>query len=448
MKAFLVLALIFVIPLSCKKGNDIFATINGGNITRSEFNDWLESRNIPQESVYKDRYSMSDYLRQIAVEKLTVIKAEKAEYNKEKKYKTLENTLYKNLLATFFMEKKRNEITFNEKAADLSIIRIFLKKDHIKDFLIEENKKKLIHALITELRSGKDFNDLAAKYSEDAASQKKGHLGIVPENVMEEGIKNAINLLKENQYTEEPVKIGNSLCLIKLHKRYNLSESNIKKIVTNKENSERIIDFYNNKALDELLNKLLKEKNIVTNINKAIYCNNNEVIFSIEGEGFTSGDLDDILKLFYSLRYGAPASSEFSLNEKKITSEKIFKEHLFASEAKRCSFDEDVKFKRSWFYLKRATLAGAYKYDVLMKDALVTNEDIWKEYAQNKTSKYYKIKKKNNKEIKVFLPYTETQLSIKKQLYREKLKSLKKKWDNEILNDGDYKIVNKDFLIN
>jgi len=449
MRFFIIILLFLLLPISCKNGSDILASTNKGEITRSEFNGWLESRNIPVESVYKDRYSMSDYIRQIAVEKLTAIKAENNGYDKETVYKTIENTIYKNHLSTFFIEKKSREITFNEKAADLSIIRLFIKKDKVKERSIEEeNKKKIIFNLLDELKAGKDFNELAAKFSEDAASQKKGHLGIVPENILEDAIKKAVGLLNENDYTKEPVMAGRSLCLIKLHKRYDINEKNIRNIVTDNDNAERILDFYKNKSLDEILIRISDNKSITSKIDTASFNNRDEVIFSIDGEDFTAAELEEILKLFYSLRYGIPSAEKFSVNEKRMTSEKIFKERLFASEAKRQLLDEDPVFKRNWFYLKRATLAGAFKYDLLMKNMPVTDEDVRKEYLQNKMTSYYKIKKINNKEIKVYLAFNDVKTSIKNKLNRDKLKSLKKQWDNDILSEGNYKIVNKDFLIN
>lgn len=448
MKYYIFLFLIVLLPLSCKRGSDILATTNAGDITRSEFNEWLESRSIPAESVYKDRYSMSDYLRQIAVEKLTANMAEKNNYQNQKIYKTIENTLYKNHLSTFFIDQKSRETVFSEKGADISIIRVFVKANNSRDRSVEEeHKKRIINNLLAELAAGKDFNELASKFSEDAAAKKKGHLGVVPENILEDEIKNAIRNLDENDYTKEPVTVGNSFCLVKLHKRYDINEKNIRTIVTDKDNAERIVDYYKNRSLDEIINRVSKEKSIVTNIGIASYRNRNEIIFSIDGERFTSGELDDILKLFYSLKYGMPSTEEFSLNEKKITSGRIFKERLFASEAKREFMEENPVFKRNWFYLKRAALAGSFKYETLLKNLPVTDDEIRKEYLQNKTTNYYKTKKINNKETKIFLSFGDVKTSIKNKLNREKLKSLKKQWDSEILSDGNYKIIEKEFLV-
>ncbi len=448
MKAYILFLIIFLFSFSCKQNDDVFAIFNEGNITRLEFNDWLESRNILAESVFKDKYSMTDYLRQMAVEKLTAIKAEKEGYANDKSYKTVENTLYKNLLATYFTDNKSRDIIFNEKAADVSIIRVFLKQDISAEASKEnENKKRIIYFLLEQLNSGKDFNDLAGKYSEDAASKKNGHLGIIPENAMEDIIKKAVNLLNENEYTKEPVAVGNSLCLIKLHKRYELTEKNIKEIV-GKENSDRIIDFYKNKNLDSIWEQILKKRNIKPTLDNVLYKKNKDIVFTVDGENFTAEQLEDILKLFYSLKYGMPSTEKFSQKEKQMTSERIFKERLFASEAEKIKMNENAEFKRNWYYLKRATLAGAYKYNILMNQLLIDKEDIMKEYLLNKTTRYYKVKKVNNIDKKVFLPYNDVRVEIKNQLSRAKLKSLKKKWDNDILNEGKFRILNKDFLVN
>jgi len=446
--AFFSVVLLF---FSCKSGSDVFATIDSGNITRSEFNDWLESRSISVDSIYKDRYAVSDYLRQIAVEKLTTDKAETSGYKNESEYLMIEKVLQKNLLATFLTEKKRREIVFNEKAADLSIIRIFLKKGVLGETRKHnevENKQRVMANVLYGLNKGKDFNDLAGVYSEDAASRKKGHLGIIPESIMDNSIKNAIIHLKEGDYTKEPVIIGESLCLLKLHKRYELTYHNIKKIVTDKENAEKIIDFYNKKALDEIFNRVLAEKNVVSNISKISYYNKEEIIFSIDGENFTVHNLEIILNLFYALKNGMPPVDKFSLKEKKITSEKIFNEWILASEAAENFIDKEVIFQRNWFYLRRATLAGAFKYKSLIKNSMVTDEDVWNEYNRNRISKYYNIKKRYNKNVKVFLTFKEVKTLIRNQLSHGKLKSLKQKWDSDIIREGNFRIINKDYLVN
>lgn len=442
-----ILLFAILIFYSCSRGGDIFAVINGENITRQEFNDWLESRDIPVKSVYKDKYTMNDYLKQIAVEKVTVSRAEGSGYNRDKIYKTVENTLYKNLLSTFYSGKIREEVTFNENAVDISIIRLIINKDVKNHHNEEENKRIVLNNIINELKAGKDFNDLAAKYSEDAAAKKKGHLGIVPEFVLEDNIKSVLSSIKENEYTLEPVISGKSLCLIKLHRRYMLNEKNIFDIVKEKTNADRIIDFYKNRSLDQNYNDIVKESKAFSKIETAGFSRRDEVIFSINGDSFTSGELDDILRLFRLLKFGVISTDNFSIQEKKITSEKIFRERLFASEAEKKSMDKDPEFMRNWFYLKRATLAGTYKYNLLQQKIKITKNDIWEEYVKNRNTKYYRIKKINNKEEKIPLPFLESEKMINNLLSREKLKSLKKEWDNGIIDEGNYKIVSKDFSI-
>ncbi len=448
MKIINIIPVIFLLALSCNKGSEIFAVINGENITRQEFNDWLESRNISVKSVYKDKFAMNDYLRQVAVEKVTAYKAENSGFKNEEIYKTVEKTLYKNLLSTFYSNKQREEVNFAENAVDISIIRLFLKKESVDESRELENKQYILESILNELKSGKDFNELAAKFSEDAAAKKKGHLGIIPELVLEEDIRRAVSQLNENEYTREPVRSGRSLCLIKLHKRYALNEKNIIDVVKEKMNSDRIIDFYKNKNLDEQYNKILKETSIISNIDTAGFKKRGELIFSIDGDSFTSGELDDILKLFYSLKHGVLSVDEFPIKEKKITSEKILKERLFAQMAERISIDKDPVFKRNWFYLKRATIAGSFKYQILQKSIKVTNEEVRSEYFKNRDTKYYRIKNIKGKETKFLLSFQDSRKDIINYLNREKLKSIKKVWDDGIINEGNFKILSKDFSIN
>ncbi len=448
MRAFAAFFIVIILSLSCSTSNDILATFNGGSITRGELEDWLESRKISSDKVYEDKYAVSDFLKQLAVEKITAAQAEKSSFNNKKEYIIIENTLYKNFLSTFFIDQKGRDVAFNEKGADLSIIRIFLKKESMKDKIEEEKEKRIIidHILL-ELKAGKDFNELAGRYSEDVASGRKGRLGIIPESLMEDAVRNAVSSLYDNQYTQNPVIIGSSICLIKLHKRYDLNEKNLKTIVTDKENADRIADFFKKQFFDNLRNEILKQRKIVSNIDSISYNNPDSVIFSIDNESFTAGELNVILELFYSLKYGSSPLEDFSLKEKKLTSEKIFNERLFASEAERDYLNKDEKFQRNWFYLRRAALAGAFKYSVLLKDLIVSDKEIVEEYTLNRSKKYFKIKKYDKKEVKIFLSYFEAYRNIKNQLNREKLKSLKKIWDNEILKDGNFLIVNKSFLV-
>lgn len=449
MRFYSVVVFIFFVFLSCKSGSDILAKIDGDTVTRSEFNDWIESRNLSLKKVYNDKYAMSDYLCQIAVEKLNAAKAEKSGYNVDSKFKIIENALYMNLLADFITEKQKADPVFNEKGLDLSIIRVFFRNNNTDESLIEkENKKKLIIHILSKLKSGEDFNELAVKYSEDTLSENKGRMGILPENIIEDSILNSVSQLYENDYSKEPVQVGNSFCLIKLHKRYQLTGKNLKNIVTDQNNLERILNYYEKKSQDDLINKIYRERNVISKIDKTTFRKSNESIFSIDGDVFTSDELDIILKFFYSIKNGYPPSNEFSLNEKKLTSEKILKERLLASEAKNILLEHDKKFERNWKYLRRATLAGAYKYNILLKKLKVSDEEIRKEFNENRNKKYFRLKKIKNKDIKVFLTYQEAIPVIKNNLNRESLRSLKKAWDDRILIDGNYQIVNKDFLIN
>jgi hypothetical protein len=440
MKKILVLILVILLQPACKSGDDRLATYTGGYITRTEFKEWLESRNMPVDLINRDKYAVSDYLCQIAVEKLTSDLAEKSLYNRGKLYLLIENTLYKNLLSTFYSGIVKDGITFNVTAVDISIIRLFTEKNGKPIPAGGKDKYKIILQILSELKSGADFNVLAKKYSEDAASAKNGRLGFIPEELLEKEIASAVAYLEENEYTSEPVILKGSLCLIKLHSRQKITEKNIANVITEKKNIEIIFDYYKTRALNETYMKIAGEKNIILKTDKSSFMHNKEVLFTIAGETFTTGELADILKLFFILKNGYPPVDEFTFAEKKTTAEKIFRERIIALEAARQGIESDSKFRRNWAYLKRAALSGLYKYNVFMKDINLTEKDILQEYYLNKEKKYYKIEKQNNKEKKIYLSYNEAKNKITTLLAKEKIKSLKKKWDKDILEENNYKL--------
>jgi len=438
MKRLFIIILISLSLYACKSGNDQFAVYTGGSIIRTEFNEWLESRNMSVDLVYRDKYAMGDFIRQIAVEKLTSEIAEKSNYDKDRLYLQIEKTLYKNLLSTFYSAAVKEDITFTDNAVDISIIRLFINDGGRILHVNKQNKKKLIRQIISELNSGADFNFLAKKYSEDSLSSKDGHLGIIPESLLEKEIVETLSFLKENEYTKKPVILKGAICLIKLHGRHIITEKNIRNIINDKKNIERILDYYNSKALDELRLKSSGNKNITSNIDKASFRNKNEILFSIDGEIFTTEELYNILNLFFLLRNGYLPVAEFTLKEMKTTAEKIFRERIIALEASIQGIDFNSKFKLKWHYLKRAALAALYKYNIFIKDINFTEKDILQEYLRNKDKKYYKIERRKNKEKKIYLSYREAKNNIRSLLAREKLKSLKKSWDDNILADNNY----------
>lgn len=107
------------------------------------------------------------------------------------------------------IEKYYNEnITGDIKASHILI------KPEVKEDATEEEKEKAekkakeeAEKVIKELEKGKDFKELAKKYSDDEATKENGgDLGYFSTDEMVEEFANAVKDLKEKEYTKEPIE--------------------------------------------------------------------------------------------------------------------------------------------------------------------------------------------------------------------------------------------------
>lgn len=176
-----------------------------------------------------------------------------------------------------------DNITGDMKASHI-LIKSSAKDDATDEEKEKAEKKALEKAkkIIKKLDEGKDFAELAKKYSEDTATAEKGgDLGYFSADEMDENFSNATKELKENEYSKTPVKsqYGYHIILKTGQKQKPTLKSSKKKIIetlaTNKIDSDSSLHYqalveirekakikFNDdklkKAYDDLMDKLIK----------------------------------------------------------------------------------------------------------------------------------------------------------------------------------------------
>ena len=107
------------------------------------------------------------------------------------------------------IQKYYDEKTFGQVSAKHILIPVDAKEDASEDEKNEADKKAKEKAekVIKELDKGKDFGELAKKYSKDESNASNGgDLGYFDLDSMVEEFSNAVKELKVDEYTKEPVK--------------------------------------------------------------------------------------------------------------------------------------------------------------------------------------------------------------------------------------------------
>ena len=198
-------------------------------------------------------------------------------------------------------------------------------------------------------------------------------------------------------------------------------------------------------ALERIEKNAFDSFNVKSYITEISYSRGSEVIFSVSGETFTVKDLNDILEIFYELKYGSKPLKKMTKENKILTSRRILSETLQFREAIARGIHKDSEFVKRWDMLKRSALSGAYKYRTLADAVAVTAADVSDEYRSNLNKRYYRIQERGGAHIKVPIPFSEVRESISHQLFRDKMTSVRKKWDKSILSESNF-VINESLI--
>jgi len=452
----IMIALLISFSFGCKSDSDVLATYNDGKITRGEFYSWMESRHMSKEAVVKSKAKQKSKLRQIALDRLTVVEARKAGFDKTEDFKTLQELVRHNFITGFFRKEIRSDVKFKEDAVNVSIIKLM-----VKNYSIDKNKRKKLTdqelekafaekmkeagLVVGELDKGADFAEVAKKKSDDYSKKKGGSIGFITKGMRDPKFTDAAFALKKGEYTKQPVRIRNGVYIIKVNDRETLTSDNIEDVIENENQAKRLKKRLQANVARDLEKKLLEAKDVENNIEKASLKDRNAVLFKIGAESYKVGDLNDLIDFIYKKRakYGKK-NLGFDDDKKKKVAERMFREKLMMKEALGRGIDKEEKFIRDWDTFQEFTLAGAYKNDVILADIEVTPKEVKDEYAKNKKREAQKNKKGNPKPQKT-KSFNEVKDRIEYMIFNRKKSAKRRVWEKDLLKKSNF-VVNEDKL--
>lgn len=421
---------------ACKGANDILAEMSGADITRGEFKEWLNSKGIPVENIMKSRNAYVMNLEQLAVEKLTAEKALLQGFDRDPYYLKLYDIIYRNYTAAYFRDYLAENLNFNEKVYDISIIKLNFKPGDTSS--LNDCGFIMTHKILPMLEKGLSFEEMAEKFSQDPSSKQKGRIGFVAGKMYAEVFNSRISALKPGEYTREPIMSGNSLFLVKVNSAAEINRGNIGKIIADESNLENVKKFLIESALNEVEMSAFASYGAESNIGHVSYERGDDVIFSVSDEVFTVKDLNDILEIFYELKYGSKPVRIMTKDNKITTSRRILNETLQFREALARGLQNEPQFMKRWDLVKRSTLSGAFKYRRLSAQVHVSPEEVLSEYRANLNKRYYRIKQGGN--VKVPVPFNDVRDGIRHELFKGAMASMRKRWDADILTENNFNI--------
>lgn len=425
MRIFLVL---LIAACSCKSSKDILAVYNGGEIERGELREWMEARNINPAALRKDPGMQKKLLGQIALEKIVYGLVSASGYADDPEFIIVRESVYRNFLASYYYSRHFRNISFSEKAADVSIIRLYV-KGGMRGAEYDKKISLIRDEILPALKNGAQFSDLAKKYSEDSAKKRGGSLGFTVTGMLEKEMAVAVASIPDGGFTVEPVVIGNSLCIIRVNRRIDITDGNISAVIADKPNRDRILAFIRRREMASAEERLKAGGNVVSSLDRSTFRSDSEVLFTINGREYTTAYIKSILRVFYILKNNEVVT-EYKPDEIKFTAGRVMAEILASSEAEKLGYQNDREFAGRWKYIERAALTGMYKGRYLVDHISITDAEIDDLYKTQLLSQ--KKRKSAGKPV--------TRPAVRSQLYRAKFKKIKEEWEAGLLREHNYQI--------
>ena len=443
---------LFMVQVGCKSESDVLATYENGKITRGDLYAWLDSHRMPRENILKKKSQQESKLKDIAMTRLTADEARKAGFNKSEDYKFLFGLLKGNYYAGYIKRKISDNSEFSEDLVKAGMIKVY-----VKNYKIENNKRiKLSDAevekkiaeemvkaksIVKELDSGADFSELAKKYSDDYTKKKGGDIGYISKDMKGPEFSEAAFSLKEDEYTKDPIRIGNSIYIIKVYDKKTVTQDSIYDVIEDKPRADRIKKSILRDRAKNFEDKLAKADDVKDYIDSNISKKNpSSILFQVGDEKYTVADLNRLIAFIEKKRQGSAGKAKIDDNIKKQMVKRLFNEKLLMREALKQGVDKDPEFIKVWELFQINALANAYKNDVILQDAGVTPQEVREEYNKNKDRLYTRKKKVGKRTVKEVMPFKDVKDRIAYMLKNKKKSKKRREWENDLLKNAKFQV--------
>jgi len=429
----LIPALFVLMSFSCHSDNDIIAEMKSRKITRSEFHHWLRDHNINPAEIYKNPEETEKQLKQMAVEIVTVDTALSEKFDTTPFYNNIHRAVYANLLSSYYKIEIQKNLVYNETAAEIKLIKLYVPGDvnYSSRRDVFRDKIALANYIIQQIKSGTGFDELSRKYSEEKNDSSADKAHVIPLILLDKDISQKIKNLQDGDCASEPVVHQNSIIIVKLVRRLNLTNGNAEGVINDKKIYDRFLESISEGAIDYIIAENGADLDVVSNIGRAQFKNRNEILFSINGKPFIYGDLDDLLSLFIFLKTEEAGYAAEQAVKKNI-SFSILNEQILSYIAEKRGIADNKDFRKKWEPVRLSTLAGAYKYyiisDKYICKNLVVDENIHRKPADSEID--YKDHERGRSAV-----YSNTE--------NKSFEQIKSEWEIRLLNEVNFNIHNK-----
>jgi len=364
---------------------EILATVNGQNITTTEFDELQKIFGI-RESNKKEQ---EKFLTKIIAASLIAAKAKEIGLCEDPVIKQKVKAFREKQLFSAMGDRIREQIISDEKISKNPLPKYFEKKIRFREIVVQSMPEaEQIHK---DILKGKDFERLAKEKSINRYAENGGDTGfvIMAGNKFSEKVEKIIAKLEDGQISEI-IKTTEGYAIFKAIERKDLTDQEREKVITSirrkliREQAvtqvEKLRSQAEIKIFPENVEKILGIKNLKEAAQIELININGTIIRFLDVLSFLKHPLFDILR--FSKYLNAPILK--GLIENKI------RQILIVNEAVRIGLDKDPKIKSLIKRFEQWQLSSKYVTDVLLKDVTCTEKEIKKFYKEYKDRPEYK----------------------------------------------------------